>query len=258
MAHWPEYLIEGLCLGLFMISACSFAVLLEHPDSPAHDLISDPTVRRILMGFAMGATAIVLIYSRIGKRSGAHMNPSTTITFLRLGKIGPRDAFFYILAQFAGGVAGVLLARGFLGERIAHSSVNYVATLPGTWGATWAFTAEMAITFVLMSVILWVSNTPSLNRYTGLCAGILVMIYIAIEAPVSGMSMNPARSFGSALPAGLWDGMWIYFTAPPLGMLLGAEFYVRRCGPGRVLCAKLHHENTEPCIFRCNYPCGRE
>jgi len=85
-------------------------------------------------------------------------------------------------------------------------------------------------------------------------AGLLVMTYISIEAPISGMSMNPARTLGSAFSAANWTAIWIYFTAPPLGMLLAAELYVRPRGPARVLCAKLHHDNRERCIFRCNYP----
>ena len=253
VAHWPEYLIEGFCLGLFMISACSFGTLIEHPVSPVRQIIPDPTVRRILMGLAMGATAVALIYSSFGKRSGAHMNPSTTLTFFRLGKIAPFDAIFYIVSQFVGGVAGVLLARVVLVDRIAHPSVNYVVTVPGRHGELWAFTAEALITFILMSVILRVSNARSLNRYTGLFAGALVMLYISVEAPISGMSMNPARTLGSAFSAQVWNSLWIYFTAPPVGMLLAAELFLRQRGLARVLCAKLHHENTERCIFRCSY-----
>lgn len=252
-SHWPEYLIEGFGLGLFMISACVFTTLLQHPASPLPQMIPDPVVRRVLMGLAMGATAVALTYSRFGKRSGAHLNPSTTVTFFRLGKVAPVDALFYIVSQFAGGVAGVLAARVILHPWIAHPSVNYVVTVPGQYGALWAFAAEAVITFILMSVILSVSNTRALNRYTGLIAGFLVMTYISIEAPISGMSMNPARTFGPALFTQLWDTLWIYFTAPPLGMLLAAELYVRRRGLAGVLCAKYHHENSERCIFLCNY-----
>ena len=148
------------------------------------------------------------------------------------------------------GIAGVVL-----GAWLSHPSVEYVVTLPGTYGYRWAFVAEVAITFVLMSVILHVSNSRRFNRYTGLFAGFLVMIYISIEAPISGMSMNPARTLGSAVSAATWTAIWIYFTAPPLGMLLAAEHYVRSRGAARVLCAKLHHENRERCIFLCNYSC---
>ena len=251
--HWREYAIEGSGLGLFMISACSFGTLLGHPDSPVVRFVRDPTVLRVLMGLAMGMTAVALIYSSLGKRSGAHINPATTLTFLRLGKIEPMDALFYIAAQFAGAIAGVEVASITIGSWLSHPSVDYVVTLPGRYGHSWAFLAEVAITFLLMSVILRVSNTPKLNRYTGIFAGLLVMTYISIEAPISGMSMNPARTLGSAFSARNWTAIWIYFTAPPLGMLLAAELYVRR-RVGPVLCAKLHHDNQERCIFRCNYP----
>jgi aquaporin Z len=255
--HWAEYACEALGLCLFMISACVFGTLLAHPESPVVRLVHNPTLLRTLMGLAMGSTSAALVYSKFGKRSGAHLNPSTTLTFLRLGKVEPIDALFYISAQFAGAILGVYASSIVLGRWLAHPTVDYVVTLPGPYGYEWAFLAEIVITFLLMSVILRVSNTPKLNRYTGLFAASLVMIYISIEAPISGMSMNPARTLGSALSAANWTAIWIYFTAPPLGMLMAAEFYVRSRGAGqprRVLCAKLHHDNRERCIFRCNYP----
>jgi len=89
--------------------------------------------------------------------------------------------------------------------------------------------------------------------FTGLFAGILVATYITLEAPLSGMSMNPARTLGSALSAHAWTALWIYFTAPPLGMLLAAEAYLRVQGAQRIFCAKLHHQNTKRCIF-CGDP----
>src|SRR5581483_12298476 len=97
--HWPEYLIEGWALGCFMISAGVFATLLGSPRSPLYIFIPSATFRTVLVGLAMGATAIALIHSPWGKRSGAHMNPAVTLTFLRLGKVAPVDAVFFILAQ---------------------------------------------------------------------------------------------------------------------------------------------------------------
>jgi len=102
-------------------------------------------------------------------------------------------------------------------------------------------------------VVLITTNTEMLARYTGLCAGALVALYIIVEAPVSGMSMNPARTFGSAVPAQLWTSLWIYFSAPPLGMLLASEVYLRLRGAQAVFCAKLHHDNDKRCIFHCGY-----
>lgn len=251
--HWPEYLIEAICLGLFMVSAFTFGTVLEHPASAVHQGIPNPLLRRLLMGIAMGATAIAIIYSPWGKRSGAHINPSTTLAFFRLGKIAKCDAALYVASQFTGGLAGAALATVVLSSWVSHPAVNYVVTVPGETGIWAAFVAEIAITFVLITVILWVSNNSRLHKLTGLCAGVLVAIYITFEAPISGMSMNPARTFASALPARYWADLWIYFTAPLAGMLLGAEVYLYTRGASRVGCAKLHHDNKQRCIF-CGKP----
>ena len=251
--HWPEYLMEAFGLGLFMFLACAFGVLLDHPASPVRHAIENDTLRRIVFGSAMGATAILNIYSPWGKRSGAHLNPSTTLTFWRLGKVESVDAIFYSAAQFAGGITGVEFAEAVFRGRLAHPNVNYVATVPGPNGQVIAFISEIIITFILISVVLRVSNNASPTRYTGLFAGLLVMTFISVEAPLSGMSMNPARTLGSAVPGGVWTALWIYFTAPPIGMLAAAEVYLRLKGKHRVFCAKLHHSNDKRCIFRCNF-----
>jgi aquaporin Z len=251
--HWPEYLIEMACLGTFMISACTFASLLGYPQSPAQMWIKEGIMRRAVMGLAMGLTAVGLIYSPWGRRSGAHMNPAVTFTYWRLGKVQTPDAIFYTLSQFAGGILGVLIARRFLDTWLLDPAVNYAVTTPGRYGPSAAFAAEIMISFLLMSTILIISNTPSLARYTGLFAGSLVATYITLEAPVSGMSMNAARTFGSGFSAHVWTGLWIYFTAPLLGMMLAAEVYARLRGPRSVLCAKLHHDNRQRCIFNCGY-----
>ncbi len=112
--HWPEYLMEALGLMLFMISAGAFGTLLEYPQSPAYLALPDPFVRRMLMGLAMGLTAVALVYSPWGQQSGAHLNPATTLTFWRLGKVAGWDAVFYVLAHFVGGVFGVLVIGAIL------------------------------------------------------------------------------------------------------------------------------------------------
>jgi len=252
-AHWPEYLIEAALLGAFMVAACALTVLLEHPGSPVRAALTDGMLRRALMGLAMGATAVLLITSPWGKRSGAHINPATTLTFFRLGKVGGADAAFYAAAQFAGAVAGVALAAAALHGAAGHERVLYAATIPGGAGAAAAFLAEAAIAFVLMTVVLFVSNVPRWNRFTAPAVGACVALFITFEAPLSGMSMNPARTFGSAAAARRWDHLWIYFVAPPLGMLAAAEALIRLKGLRSVLCAKLHHENAQRCIFRCDY-----
>jgi aquaporin Z len=251
--HWPEYLMEAGELGIFMISACLFASILQYPGSPVSSAITDPFLRRLLMGLAMGTTAIVLIHSSWGKQSGAHFNPAVTLTFLRLGKIKSWDAFFYVIAQFCGAMMGVLVSSALLGKVVMDPQVNHAVTVPGMSGVAEAFVAELIISFGLMTVVLTTSNHQNLSRYTGVFAGGLVATYITFESPISGMSMNPARTFGSAVVAQLWTALWIYFTAPPLGMLSAAEIYLYFKGRSSVLCAKLNHHNNKRCIFRCGY-----
>lgn len=247
--------MEAAGLGLFMISACLCVLLVEHPASPLRAVLTDAFTRRALVGIAMGLTAIALIYSPMGQRSGAHLNPAVTLTFWRLGKVAGWDAVFYVAAQFAGGALGVALCVWALpAGSIDDASVNYVITTPGNAGVLAAALAEAVIAFGMMTMVLTVSNRPSINRYTGLLAGALVALYITLEAPLSGMSMNPARTLASALSAGRYDALWLYFVAPLTGMLAAAELYSRRHGQASVLCCKLHHDNVQNCIFACRYP----
>ena len=118
--HWAEYVMEGVELGLYMISACAFVVLFQYPTSPVHQVFPDPGLRRVLIGIAMGMTVIGIIYSPPGQRSGAHFNPAVTFTFFRLGKVDFWDAAFYGAAQFIGGLLGMVLSALVFGELVAH------------------------------------------------------------------------------------------------------------------------------------------
>lgn len=256
--HWPEHLMEAGEAGLYLFSACAVATLLWHPGSPIHQYLPNDAVRRMLMGLAMGATIMAIVLSPWGKQSGAHFNPAVTFTFYRLGKVELWDTVFYCLAQLIGAVAGVALASIVLRGAPAHTSVRYAATVPGIYGEGVAFVAELAISFILMSAILFVSNHKVLSPYTHHCAAILVALYIAFEAPLSGMSTNPARTFGPALYARYWHALWIYFVAPPLGMLAAAEVFLLVRGGRGPYCAKMHHHNDKRCIFHHSEPEGAE
>lgn len=251
--HWPEYLMEAWGLGMFMLSAAVFTTLFEHPGSALRGAVADPVWRRALIGIAMGLTAVGLIYSPWGRRSGAHLNPAVTLTFWRLGKMAGWDAFFYAIAQCSGGLAGVVLAFALLGETFAEPPVTFVITTPGVQGVAVAFAAEVTISLLLMSAVLAISNSDAWMRWTGVAAGVLVASFILVEAPLSGMSMNPARSLASALPAGRFDAFWIYCVAPPLGMLLAAELRRRLIPASEVHCAKIDHDPGVRCIH-----CGHE
>ena len=189
VAHLPEYGIEAALLGFFMLSACGFGVLLEHPESPVRQAIGDPALRRVLMGLAMGTTAVAIIYSPWGGRSGAHINPATTLTFWRLGRIRGVDVAGYVGAQVLGGVLGVALASALLGPRLADASVRFVVTRPGRWGSMPALFAEVAISAILMGLV----------------------------------------------------------VGPLLGMNLGAFLAIR--ARARTACPKLHHPDSQRCIF---------
>jgi aquaporin Z len=248
--HWPEYLMEAAALGMFMISACVFTVLLEHPSSPVQQAVNSATLRRAIVGVAMGGTAIAIMLSPWGKRSGAHINPSVTLTFLALGKIAWRDAVFYVVAQFAGAIAGVFVADILIGPPLRDSATNYAITAPGG-GAPRAFAAEFLISALLMATVLVVSNKRAIARYLPLIAGFMIAVYIIVEAPISGMSMNPARTFGAAFVGRQYTALWLYFSAPLAGMLLAGQLYRVLFGTRAVYCAKFHHHNHYRCIFRC-------
>src|SRR3989442_9112418 len=101
--------MEAAGLRLFMMSAGGFAIVLYHPASPVAQALVQPVLRPLLVGCAMGLTAVGLIYSPWGKQSGSHFNPVATLTFLRLGRFAAPDALFYLVAQFVGGDFRLLL-----------------------------------------------------------------------------------------------------------------------------------------------------
>lgn len=249
--NWRIYLTEGVCLGLFMASAALFATVLEYPHSAIHFFISNEFTRLCLMGIAMGTTAMGIIYSPIGKLSGAHMNPAVTFSFLILGKVKWTDAIFYSIFQIAGGVFFVFMMSLLLGDAFTNNPVNYVVTAPVKDGSVNAFVVEVVIAFCMMTMILITSSHRRLNSYTGVIAGFFVMGYVVLAGPVSGFSMNPARTIASAIPAWSFQSFWIYMTAPFIGMFSSALLY--KILKRETICAKLHHHASYECIFNCGY-----
>jgi aquaporin Z len=232
-----------------MFFVCSFATLPQHPASPVWHLFISGIASRAVMGLAIGATVIALIMSPWGKRSGGHINPAMTFAFYRLGKIAPWDALFYGVAQFSGATSGVAFATLLLGGAAGDDTVRYAVTAPGVYGAAVAFAAELAISFILMITVLLVTNHERLSRYTPYFVGSLYVVNITFETPLSGMSMNPARTFGPAAYGGYWHALWIYFVAPTIGMLAAATVFLRARHGKPPYCAKLHHANHKRCIF---------
>ena len=179
------------------------------------------------------------------------MNPAITLTFLRMGKINRVDAMGYVVAQFIGGYLGVIVIGLIVGSWFTADPIRYAPTIPGTQGmeGAWiAFAAEGAMTFGMMMMVLITSNKASLSRWTGTLSGILLMVYIAFESPLSGMSINPARTVASTLPSGRYNELWVYLVAPLLGMLLAAEVHARIKAFPKPRCCKLNHHMPGRCI----------
>ncbi len=238
------YLIEAWGLGLFMVSAALFVIFIDHPDLPIRAAIPSDFIRRILIGTAMGLTAIGIIYSKWGKISGAHINPAVTLAQYQLDRISGQDAFWYIVFQFVGSISGIALIQFLLPNYIAAPSVSYVVTTPMTAenGILVAFICEIALSFTMLSMVLIVSNHKILATYTGYFVGLTVALFITFEAPFSGMSINPARTFGSAVWANVWTGLWLYFVAPISGMQAAAWIYRKqyRIRKGECETMKMH------------------
>lgn len=221
------YGCEALGLGIFMFSAGVFDILIDHPDLWIRHQLHAATVRRFFIGLSMGLTALGIIFSPFGKKSGAYINPSVTMVRYRLGEINLLDGIFYSISQFIGGAIGMYLVVLILPNLVAHPAINFIVTIPPKNGEILAFILEFLISFLLISTVLFTEKSKSWRKYTPFCVAILITLYITFEAPYSGMSMNPARTFASAIVANQWNSFWIYCTAPVLGMLVGEEIYKR-------------------------------
>jgi aquaporin Z len=249
--HWPEYLAEAGGLGAVMLVSSLIVAAAEVPLIPTLGALA-PLGRCSVEAMVIAGTVVAMIYSPWGRQSGAHFNPAVTLVFLLLGRVRPWDAAFYVLAQIGGGLLGLVLASLLLGQVVGLPPVMWITTVPGPAGSGPAFLAEFMSAFLLMSVVLTFGGLPRFAAFTGLAAGCLVFIYIVFESPISGFSLNPARSLASALPSGVWTAFWIYLFAPPLGMLFAALVNQEAQLPS-LSCAKLQHDRSVRCIH-----CGFE
>ena len=222
-----HYLQEALGLGIFMISACFFGAMLFSEKSSWHQLLNLDAERNILMGVAMGCTALFIFYSPFTAGSGAHINPAVTLTFLRTNGLCIYDSLFFIVFQIAGGTLAVVLMQVVMGELLTSAPVSSVVTVPGQYGVTAAALTELVIAFITMTMVLFTSYHKHLKKYTRIFAGCLVCTWVIVAGPISGFGMNPARSLASALPADIWTAFWIYLLMPFAGMMAAAEFFLK-------------------------------
>lgn len=238
-------LSEALGTALLVGVGLSFVVLDFGTGSPVMRWIPSAPARLALTGFLFGSTGATLALSAIGKHSGAHVNPAVTLAFVLTRTMRAPHGAGYVLAQLAGAALGALplLAWGRLGR-----SVDLGATTPGPGiGAGLALGGEAATTFVMLALVLAFLRRASLRRFTPAIFPPLYAVMVWLEAPISGTSTNPARSFGPALVSGEWRGFWIYCVGPTLGCLAAVGFHrlpVLRLAELEV--AKLYHFHHDP------------
>ncbi len=185
------------------------------------DTLSHGQVSHVGVSLVFGLIIAAMIYAT-GHLSGAHLNPAVTLGFAVARQFPARRVAGYLLAQLLGATAAALTLRMLLGN-VASLGV----TQPGGAGGAWqAFWLEALLTFFLMFVIMAIATD---SRAVGQAAGLAIGATVALEAlfggPISGASMNPARSFGPALASGNWASFWIYLFAPVLGAVSAALLY---------------------------------
>jgi aquaporin Z len=242
---YPVLLAEAAGTGLLLLAGLSFVILDFGAGSPVSKWIPDPGLRRLITGFLFGSTGGLIAISPLGKLSGAHLNPVVTFAFWAQGKLQTHMMAGYILVQFAGAAIGSLplLLWGQIG-----SSVDFGATVPGAGYSTWVVLAgEILTTGAMILGLFFFLSHAGLRGFTPLLFPFLYAVMVFLEAPISGTSTNPARSFGPSLVAGVWQGWWIYWLGPLLGTLL-ALVLIRSnwLGVLEVEVAKLYHFEHDP------------
>ena len=239
--------------GALMFCICLFGTILYSNASPMARFALSRPENAAIMGMGVAGTTLLIVRSPFGRRSGAHFNPAISLTYLWLGRMHRWDALSYVAAQFSGALCGVFIARQILGLSLSSDPVHYVVTVPGSYGRGAAFIAEFLLSALLMGVVLFATNHRTLARFSPLLVAAVTVFYFAICSSISGFSVNPARTFSSAIFAWIWWGIWIYFIAPCLGMLAAAGIYIRTFGPSRVYCAKVFHDLHSTCPFPCRF-----
>ena len=179
-----------------------------------------------LVGVALAhGLAIGIMVSAVGHISGGHFNPAVTFGFLVTGRIVPRIAVIYIVAQLAGGIAAPLLLRGvFSPDSLLDPAVPQLA--PGL-GVGSALLVEGVLTFFLVWVVFASAADPrgTFKSIAGLAIGFTITMDILAAGPLTGAAMNPARAFGPELVQGIWSDAWIYWIGPLVGGGLAALLY---------------------------------
>ena len=220
---WDKFLAEFIGTGVLLLAGLSLVIAMYGAGSPIAARIPDMHTRMIISGFIFGAIGGSIALSNVGKVSGAHINPVVTLGFWLMGKITTPVAIGYVVAQLAGAIVGCLplLLWGAMGQ-----SIDFASTVPGTgYSTTAALIGEVVTTFGLVSALCIFIGYRPFRRFTPAMIPFLYAFMVPLEAPISGTSTNPARSLGPAVISGQWDGWWIYWLGPLLGMVVAILFF---------------------------------
>jgi MIP family channel proteins len=208
---WTQCLAEALGTFGLVFAGCG-AIMI--------DVLSKGQVTHVGVGLVFGLIITTMIYA-FGHISGAHFNPAVTLAFVLVRHFPLRRLLFYWAGQFVGATLAALCLRLLLGNVASLGS-----TLPAEGGAWQSFGLETLLTFFLMVVIMaMATDTRAVGQAAALAIGATVMLEALFAGPISGASMNPARSLGPALVSWTWTAQWVYLAGPFLGAIAGAIVY---------------------------------
>jgi aquaporin Z len=248
--HWAEYIAEAIGTALVVFMGLSAAVFNFAEGLPMERLVPEGGIRLLIVAVIFAGSGSLLAISPLGKLSGAHVNPVLSLAFWIQGKMSKTDFLGYAIGQFCGGIIGSFLLVSVWGEFAA--SITNGMTVPGKgYSLPFVFSAEIYMTFLLVLSILIFLSSSRLMRWTPLMTWFLMTAMVWLGSPISGTSVNPARSFGPALVTWFWQDQWIYYISPVLGSLMAVMvFRWLTMGKRSILTAKLFHVPHYRCIFK--------
>jgi aquaporin Z len=238
---WQLFLSELIGTAALLLGGLSLVILIFGAGNPIERIVPNVLLRQIMSGFLFGCVGALIALSPVGKESGAHINPAVTLGFWLMQKLDSKTALGYVLAQLIGACVGCLplLAWGSMGR-----SVAFGATVPGEGYTTLiVLMGEAVTTFALVAGLCLFIGFRQLRPFTPAMIPFLYALMVPLEAPISGTSTNPARTFGPALISGRWEGWWIYWVGPLIGTL--AAILVCSSLAKRIEVAKLYHFESD-------------